>query len=205
MKKLNKKGFSVLEVILILLVVSLIAGLGYMVYQNKGKSKAQISSTTNDTTTPTTAEQKPAADQFFAIKEWGVQIPKDKIPTGFSYSIAESTAKFRSKALDDLSVDKCTSNSIYVVRGKATDTPPSEGGSADNFQKSYDVLVKEDTTAQVTTTRDIHLKLGDYYYIPPGYSGATCLTAASTSADQTKEEDAMLEVARAVGAMQLAQ
>jgi hypothetical protein len=106
-------------------------------------------------------------------------------------------ASFRSLELDELS-GECASNSVDVARGLANEYVPNEGGVENEnttFAAIYNSLIKDQES---TTTYTIVAKVGDYYYLTPGYRGALC---AESTADQTKEGDAMNAIYVAVKAM----
>lgn len=72
--KLNQKGFGIAGGLLLVLVVAIIAGVGFYV-SSANKDKKDITSSTKTQTTKTAStEQK--TDQYFAIKELGIKFKK---------------------------------------------------------------------------------------------------------------------------------
>ena len=69
MKK-NEKGFSAVEIILVLVVVGLIGVVGFMVYKNHNKKPATNTVATTTTTKPATTETKPATDPYAGWKSY---------------------------------------------------------------------------------------------------------------------------------------
>lgn len=71
MMKVNRKGFSVVEILIILVVVGLIGGAGWHVWQSKNKSDKSTASTTPTTTTATDkSTEKPAEATLPADYIW---------------------------------------------------------------------------------------------------------------------------------------
>lgn len=69
--KLRKdhKGFSVIEVLLVLILIAIVVFIGYYIYHNQKASK------TSGATTSATASSK-ANTQYAVISEWGVKVPE---------------------------------------------------------------------------------------------------------------------------------
>ncbi|HEX5456116.1 MAG TPA: hypothetical protein VFW77_01990 [Candidatus Saccharimonadales bacterium] len=98
MKKLNNKGFGVVEAILILIIVGIIGGTGVYVYKQNQSDKdlgsggnSQIQKTASDSQADKQTAQTPAAEDsnkgFLVIKEWGIKVKlrdSDKV-TGYTY------------------------------------------------------------------------------------------------------------------------
>jgi prepilin-type N-terminal cleavage/methylation domain-containing protein len=86
MNRLNKNqsGFGAIELILVLVIVALISGVGYFVYQSKKNTDKTLASTSSSegtpqkstTTKPTTTNTSQSnSASYLVIKEWGVEIP----------------------------------------------------------------------------------------------------------------------------------
>lgn len=205
MGKINKNqlGFGTVEIILVVVIIGLLGAVGWFVYdKNKTETTPASSTVTTPTTTPTTETTTPTdTTKYLVVKEWGVKIPLSSDVSGLYYEISTNkVGSFRTTGLDKLGTKGCKSNSIIVARGKANDIPPNETDSTEsNFKDYYDGAVREDDSPNsTTTTRDIHLKIGNYYYVPPGYSGASCLTSQTNNAQEAKLD---LAIAKAVSKM----
>lgn len=198
----NQKGFSVVEVILVIVIVGLLAVVGWFVYnRSNDKGPSSVTNTQTSATTPSNTTTKTDLSKYLVIKEWAVKIPLNSDVAGLTYTIgSNNVATFRTNALDDASMENCGgSNSIAVARGKATDIPPNETDSTEsNFKDYYEAAIKNDDSPNSTTnTRDIHLYIGSYYYVPPGYTSASCAKEASAE----KEGKAALAIVNAVSKM----
>lgn len=97
----NQKGFSVVEILIVIVVVGLLGTVGWLVYdRQKGKTDNQQTSKT--TTTPAKAAQAtetPNQPQvsYLTVKEWGVKIPQTPTGNVISYQISaydKNTADF---------------------------------------------------------------------------------------------------------------
>ena len=203
----NQKGFTIIEGLLILVIVGLIGGVGWYVWQAKEKSDKSLD---NAAQTEKTAASKKAetekTKEFLNVQEWGVKISVDSSVEGLNYVIKNYTkygqsvtvASFRSSELNKLSGD-CASNSIDVARGKAKEVVPNEedlveGG--ETFEAAYNEGQKYSSSP--LTTRSINLKIGDYYFVPPGYSGASC---ASDKTGADKETALSLSIVKVLNKM----
>jgi len=196
MKKLGSKGFSAIEGLLIFVIVGIIGGVGYYLFSSQ-KDKV-----TDENSIVATTEAEADSDQgAFVVKEWDVKIPKDSVVAGIEYSIKPNgVAYFRSTELNKYAVgDLNCENSVYVVRGMANEKVISTTSDGDEtFEAAYSTYLAHRNDAQATT-RDIAVKIGNYYYIPPGFAGASCVGADAE--DQKKELSAMLDIVKAINAM----
>src|SRR4051794_12776305 len=101
--KANQKGFSIVEILIVIVVVGLVAAAGWLVYDRQ-KAKASIESTNSQVST----QQKEETPKYVSkkvgtsegqieMKEWGL---KFKIPSGLAdveYKIHDDTAAFFAK------------------------------------------------------------------------------------------------------------
>ncbi len=81
----NQSGFSVIEVLLVVLVVAVLVVIGFMVYQRHKPSFAKNSAATNHTQITTQPVQ--TTTQYLNIKEWGVRLRLDSDTTSLYYYI----------------------------------------------------------------------------------------------------------------------
>ncbi len=131
--------------------------------QQKAKPKPAVN--------PPVPEQK-AQQQYLEIKEWGIKVPIDGSVGNLTYTLNEKSASIRSTELDKLS-GGCRSNSINVARGKATEIVPNaiNTDQGSTFLETYNSTTVD---ASKLTARSIKAKAGEYYFVVPGYAGASC-------------------------------
>src|SRR3989344_1891275 len=191
----NQKGFSVVEGVLILVIIGLLGGVGWYVWDSNKKTKQVLDNTDKGSSVSNKIPNETNAN-YLVIKEWSVKVPLDSDTTGLEYSIGSNgVASFRTTELNKFTGDNCA-NSINVARGKAKEIVINELGTDEgaNFEETYAEAVKNKNDNQ-PTTRDIAVKIGDYYFVPPGYAGASC---ASDKVSQDKETTAMLNIVKAL-------
>lgn len=192
-------------IIAIAAVLLIIGALVWMVWlrpsgAGSGSQSSQSSSTSsNSSTSNSNSSTGGSAEQqgltYVAVSQWGVKIPIISGMGSFEFSINnEGVLLARSKELNELS-GTCTDNSVAVVRGKADDRVIGEMGLTDTtFKQAYDAA-----DATNVTVRSIKAHVGDYYYVVPGFSSASCVGASVS--DQQKETDAMLAIVKAINQM----
>lgn len=177
--KANQKGFSVVEILIVIVTVGLLVAVGWVAYDRQ-KSKTDDSQTNTQTTEQsqeTPREQKSTtnndAQKYMTIKEWGVKLPVDSSVGGLSYTITGKYASIRSDELDKLS-GSCESNSVNVARGMANEVVPNETGNDEGatFLETYNSITVDNNNL---TARDIKAKSGNYYFVVPGFAGASCV------------------------------
>jgi Tfp pilus assembly protein PilE len=90
MKKIskNQKGFSVVEAVLMLVIVVLIAVIGYMVYKNGNKTKTSSSNTTVKTTQSSTSKSTTATNPYAGWKQYCSSYEKScfKYPSTWTFT-----------------------------------------------------------------------------------------------------------------------
>lgn len=200
--KLNQKGFSVVEILVVIGLVGLLGVAGWLVYDHQkspeqSETTQQSSNTQTDTTTSTTDDSQKT---YLEIEDWGIKIPINGDVGSLSYTLKTNTASIRSTELDNLSGSDCTSNSINVVRGKASEPVPNETGEgASTFLEVYNSTTVDNDNL---TTRSIKAKVGDYYFVVPGYAGASCVDIPYEQPEgrikQEAETKAMIDIVKSI-------
>lgn len=165
MKK-NEKGFSAVEVLLVLVVIGLLGGAGWYVWQSKNKNDQSTTSTSQADSKRENNKEAPkdevATAKYLTIKEWGVRLK-------LSDNIANATYRFEkpdyqwvyltTPRLNELAqqTPECSAakESITLNRAKPGD---------DRFGSPW----KESELQEIGT------KWGDYYYF--GEGGQPCFT-----------------------------
>jgi cytoskeletal protein RodZ len=201
----NNKGFAVIEGLLILVIIAILGGTGWYVYQahnnatntltNADAANSSAANYSKPTPKPTLTQTQ--SQQYFTVKEWAVKVPIDSSVTGLSYTTTNSgVMAFRDTQLDSVS-SSCTANSINVARGKANDQVPNELGNSDGetFLTAYNSTV----ASKNQNARGIAVNINDYYYVPPGYAGASCADSSPTA--QSEESTASLNIVKAINKM----
>ncbi len=209
MGKLNKNqsGLGTVEIILILVIVGILGTVGWFVYD---RNHIKTSSGSANSTNTITATSKPDATpkiqtdstKYLVVKQWGVKIPLSSNVKGLNYKIGNNdanqgtTGSFRSDALDAAgTLMNCETNSIIIVRGLSTQFVPDEINSNETtYKEAYDTAKKDHSDTFP------NLKIGDYYYVRPGYRGASCIDKSDDKL-LAKEAAAMDAIQNAIAKM----
>lgn len=198
----NEKGFSVVEGLLTVVVIGLTGFVGWYVWHNRAtKPVNSPAANTPPAKTTTTAPVKTVDPNagYLVIKEWGVKLPLNN-GLSLSYSIKDKAATIRSAELDKLSGTNCTANSVIVERGKATERVTPESGEGSTFLETYNSTTLNTTNPD--NIRAIKAKVGDYYFVAPGYASASCIDIPYENpegkAKQEAETQAQLSIVKAI-------
>jgi hypothetical protein len=103
MHKLNQKGVGAVEGLLILVIVAIVGGTGYFVYNAQNKTKDTLDSASLSSQSPVVHKKKAAAKKtatFLAIKEWGVKIALSGDTQGAYYKFTPGTPAYPDAFLD---------------------------------------------------------------------------------------------------------
>ncbi|HET9411329.1 MAG TPA: prepilin-type N-terminal cleavage/methylation domain-containing protein [Candidatus Saccharimonadales bacterium] len=154
--KNNQKGFSVTEILVVVVIIALLATIGWLVYdrQNSKPDNKQASTQTNQQEqAPTQPPAQPAKNEgFYEIKEWGIKI-----------------------ALTDYDkVQFSTKNES----GKIFGDDPYEGRADPSFKPEF-LQDKSSCSPGLTLFRSkvkfasasAQKQIGDYYYVATGGPG----------------------------------
>jgi len=180
--KLNQRAFSAVEGLLILLIVVIVGATGAYVYtSNKNANKnlkaasqdasgtPKFSSKKKTSTTPTSSQQ------YFTVKEWGVQAPYSGTDTlTYTMSSDNTLATVTSKQLATKDSGCSTFGAGQIKRLSGTD-PAYAGGDGPTV------------TAYAAQNPGMYTKVGAYYY-QFVHDQAQCGSAAV--ADQNQANDA---------------
>jgi Tfp pilus assembly protein PilX len=104
----NQKGFGLVEGLLIVIALTLIAGVGYYVYS----SRKDNSSKTNEQITSQPAAEAKQQDEYFEFKELGVKIPLSKELAGLD-SQTESNYLYLTTDAITASKNRCDPNNTF--------------------------------------------------------------------------------------------
>jgi hypothetical protein len=181
MKKLNQRGFSVVEALLVIIVLLLIGFIGYYVWHSQHQANKTYSSAGK---TAQSSPKKAAIDNsgMVVLKEWGVEAPYNGT-LSLSYAIGEGTdatsASFSSSQLTSASPD-CIGRGGAVARYSGSDDASNLGGNGQ-------------TVAQYASSADksTYAHVGDYYYFFVHDQGACGDDPTTTSSLQQQTNDAV--------------
>lgn len=187
--KNNQKGFGVVEGLLIIVIVGLLGFVGWYVWHSKQSTDNTYNAATsaNSTSTSPTNSATPK-EQALVVAEWGVKVPTTSVTNDLSYSLSNlntmvnAKGSFRTKQLDSL-WPNCTTNSVIMLRGQASDTYPSIGSSQASFKEQYDSLQSSTDVDWTHTVKP--KKIGDYYYIQ-AQPGAVCSSKSNGDPQENK-------------------
>jgi prepilin-type N-terminal cleavage/methylation domain-containing protein len=182
--KRNQSGYSIIEVLIVVLVVAALAGSGIVFYQrhNPISAKNSAATITIQTTTPskstTTTHPAQTTSQYFTITEWGIKAKPDDTFT-LRYKIWPSAPN-----IADFTSDQLTSASsnpgcgIGLTPGDTTDTTGNHGGGVIMRLLPTDVvhdLVGDNSSSgtaeqfasnpQYAAFKSDIVKAGSYYYV----------------------------------------
>jgi hypothetical protein len=87
--KNNQSGFGAAKLILIVVVVALLVGLGYMFYKNQ-KKVTPVAITTKTNTTPVTSPTK-TEQKYLVVTEWGIKVPVTDPISDAYYMVSKSS------------------------------------------------------------------------------------------------------------------
>jgi Tfp pilus assembly protein PilV len=105
MMKKNKKGFSIIELLIIIVVVGLLGVVGWLVYDRQKSKTSETPSTQNTQATASPQEQTPTQETkkpdpnegYLVVKEWGLRFKTPSGLTDVKYVINGETAAFFAK------------------------------------------------------------------------------------------------------------
>ena len=217
----NQEGFSVVEVVLVLVVVALIGVVGFMVYKNQHKTtnnsttNATTLTTPPKTTTPPVTTPAQTTDTL-TVKEWGVKVPLTTDISDLTYEVTgkglnlhdqnQPVIKFYTKRLKEAQ-GICSSNNFPVSlnRGISTDIPIMGDGPGpdDTTANTYGYLY--DHKSITPDGGRIHvglIKVGTYYYTDALYPGAACSNYNDPTAEKARNTEPLDSIVKAVKAMQ---
>ncbi len=139
----NNKGFTLVEVLLLIVVLILVGGLGYLGYKQVNKKSTTSTSTTTATTTKTTTPATtPTPNQnIVKIPELGIQITVPDSLKDLTYSAAknesgEAIANFSTTSLTNLDA-ACSGQLGTLTQIKGQYGAPEGPGLVKQFSTFY--------------------------------------------------------------------
>jgi uncharacterized protein (UPF0333 family) len=150
-KKLNQKGFSAVEGLLILIIILLVGFIGYYVWHTQKTTDKTIDTASN--ATKSSPAKSSSQQKFLSIKEWGVKLKLNTSNSDAYYTVVpgqDNEVYISSKALDTFGAQhaECSgvNRSVIMSRLKPGD---------DNVGSPW----TDQELAQAGT------KVRDYYYV----------------------------------------
>lgn len=107
--KANEKGFSVVEILIVIVVVGLLGAVGWLVY---GKQKSQQDSNKTEATQPTATERTDESQQKLQIPEGFAEYRSDELGLRFIYPKEWGNPETSNYAYTSLETDKQKGRSI---------------------------------------------------------------------------------------------
>jgi type II secretory pathway pseudopilin PulG len=167
MRKLNQKGFTLVEALLVIIAVALVVFVGYYVWHSQKDNNKQATETSK-TSQKTSPDQSSKAknQKYVTISEWGIKSPYSG-KLNITYKLeTDMAAQYVYFTTDDLeAIPDCRlnvslggyGNAGTITRYSLTDHVQAEDGS--------DLGV---TPAQYITENNLpagnYVKVGNYYY-----------------------------------------
>ncbi len=172
MKKLDQKGFGVVEYILAVLVIALLVGIGFYVV-SADRNKKENAKTAETAKTIKTADQKAKAKpveqpkvEYVELKDLGIKFKQSEKMSDWSYVVDPQVpmTRYVHSAAHVKKIDECNKGGQYPSLGT-----PSE--------KSFAAFSKINGTFNADNSPGDNLvKQFDTFYISAGYpNGAPCL------------------------------
>ncbi|HVV67366.1 MAG TPA: hypothetical protein VHB72_04880 [Candidatus Saccharimonadales bacterium] len=181
MRKLNQKGFSAVEALLIIIILLLIGFIGYYVWHSQHETNKTYSSA-SQTAQSSSGKQATDNTNTVVLKEWGVEAPYNG-PLTLSYAIGQGTdtnsAAFSSTQLTNASTD-CIGRGGAIAR-YASDADATNLGGDGKTVAQYAGTLAKGTYAHV----------GDYYYFFVHDQGACGDNPNTTSSLQQQTNNAV--------------
>lgn len=154
MKKLQQNGFAVLEALLIVVVVCLVAGLGWWVYSQNKDTNATKSSESSQT-----SDAKPqAASTNLKIEEWNVKLTVKAADA--IYKVQDNLVYLSTSSVENAAACKEVRKTVpQYVQGIARHT-----ALTDELRIQPAEVGQKPVTVQDALNTDVVKKVGDYYY-----------------------------------------
>lgn len=158
MKRINQRGFGVVELLVVLIFIAGVATLGWYIFKNR-ESTPPVSTTVKQDK-PEQSQPKVVAG-ILKIPEWNIQITADPYLKDLSYRIKNNTTLHFVSSLDSGALkDSCIKTSYWgLTRVYGEDPSYFNGDTGSNVaMKDSPYLADAMANKQV-------VKVGDYYYL----------------------------------------
>jgi hypothetical protein len=183
--RLNQKGFSALEGLLIFIVIALLAGIGWYVWdQNKKEEQKQSAAPTTQN-----VEEQPAETlEPMVIKELGITIKPSSALKGLTYTIQ--------KFDDGEALMFKTTEYTTKIKACNPDEPEQAGKDASFMSATRQVgTAPEETTIETGDT----IKQFDGFWVSAGYpNGIPCADGKGSEAVNALEKKLQINLKEAI-------
>jgi hypothetical protein len=156
LKALNKKGFAAVEALLIVIILAIIGGTGYYVYQANNKATNTQNNAHIDAESAVVHKT-----QYVTLKEWDVRAPYSG-KLHLSYTVKSETAGVAFAAFTSSELAKqgglCASSSNY---GGTITRYPADAKMLDNAGEALDQTA---SAYAATLDKTDYARVGDYYF-----------------------------------------
>lgn len=88
-KRLDQKGFGLIEGLLVVVVIGLLSAAGWYVWSSRSDDEAPVAQPSASTIEQADNEPTEASSDYLEIKEWGVRVPLSKIG---SFAVVPTTS-----------------------------------------------------------------------------------------------------------------
>ncbi len=194
--KRDQAGFSIIEVLLVVLVVSALAVICFVVYQRHKPSSAMnsaVTSQTQTTTQPTT--------QYLTIKEWGIKLPlSDSIKD--AYYVA---------GVGSVGTDRVT-NQVYLGLTSLNSNGCTAAGSNHGQDSALGMIFRSKlgevdpvTNKLLTQEYPSGVTIGSYFYGFEGFNNSNISTCKASQTTIQSADSAFATAAKGIVATQPAQ
>ncbi len=188
MGKKSEKG-NVIELVIIAVLVLAVVGLTVWRFVDTSKkadedTAKQTASETANTENAQLDAASASNEGYVVIEDWGVKIPLSSSLKDLSYTHKKGYTLFTSTTLASFcSGENSESNQVIVQRGKAEDTVSSSMGDSSTSIRDY-----LDSNPEA-----LYAKVGNYYYVQPGFRGASCAMTNEDMAAESRHHQAIVE------------
>jgi hypothetical protein len=173
MKKLNHRGFSLIEGLLLVIALCLIVFVGYYVWHSQHTANSTLDQANQASQSSPSGSQPASTQKYLIIKEWGVKLPltnatKDAYYVFLSNNTSSAYLSLRSLADTECAADQTSIGAVF--RYLPGDTDPQ-------------------SNQQYSTIYSDGVKVGDYYYrYSSPQAGCSDDTAIQTKASDARQQ-----------------
>ena len=211
----NQKGFTVVEILLVIVVIGLIGAVGWMTYDRQ-KSKASDTPGAQTSTQQTQDAAKLSEQRYLEIKEWGLKVPLNDTISDLTYETtgaglnlhdrSQPVIRFFTQRLKDAKAVCSTSRfPVSLNRGISSDVPIMNDGPEpdDTAANTYGYLYDHNQVKpDGGSIRLGMMKVGGYFYTDALYPGANCENHNDPTVEKARNAEPVDAIVEAVKQLQ---